>query len=51
MSGNIGNYMLYDMTKLELSTLLYILIPNLVLGISIWLIEPILMTNAISLLY
>lgn len=51
MSGNIGNYILYDMTKLELSTLLYILVPNIVLGLSVWLIEPVLMHSAISLLY
>lgn len=46
-----GTHTLADATKIEQASLLYLLLPNLVFGIYPSLIEPYLMTNAISLLY
>lgn len=42
---------LFDLTKLEASMLIYLLIPNIIFGINVWLIEPLVLTDAISLLY
>ena len=42
---------LLDANRMEVSTLLYVLVPNFVLGISLWLIEPSLTHSAVCLLY
>jgi len=44
------NY-IFDLTKLETSLLLYLLVPNFIFGINVWLIEPIVLKDVISLLY
>lgn len=47
---NKFNY-LFDLTKLETSLLLYLLVPNFIFGINAWLLEPIVLKDVISLLY
>ena len=49
--GNSSNYILMDMTQLELSSMLYLLVPNIILGINPWLLEHILIESTISLVY
>lgn len=53
VSSNRSNkeYVLADATKLEQTTLLYLLIPNLMIGIYPSLIEGYLMESSLNLIY
>lgn len=42
---------IFDLTKLETSLLLYLLVPNFIFGINVWLLEPVVLKDTISLLY
>lgn len=53
VSSNSSNteYVLTDATKIEQTTLLYLLIPNLMIGIYPSVIEGYLMESSLSLIY
>jgi NADH-ubiquinone oxidoreductase chain 4 len=50
-TSQIGNYVLYDLTNIEQSNLLYLLVPNILLGLNVWLIESYLINGSIALMY
>jgi NADH-ubiquinone oxidoreductase chain 4 len=52
VSGNSsGAYVLADATKAEQTTLLYLLVPNIIIGLYPYLVEASLMDSAVALVY